>query len=423
MSSRETIELPGLSAAVGPVQSALQSSLSLAGVPVVDIHCHGWRNSAILKFPSEGFLDRITLTGSCLTASADGRLLTTSSEDDLRRLTDATPFALAMKHRLAGRLGVSPTRAAVSKERYDRYTADPTNYLSHLFKDADIRGLFVEDGSPRIPSREMAEEAGIPVFRVARIERWIEDLRDACMTFDDLEGRFSEIAVEAARSDLIAFKSIIGYIVGLDIREWKRSEVRAAYHRWREADWNEAREYSKPVRDTLLLRVLDIAREAGRPVHLHSGAGDSSIILEHARPKDLFQLLKSHTDQPIVLVHSGWPWVEEGAYLAGVFPNVYLDTSVTTPWYSLAMDQKLEVLLGLTSPAKIMYGSDHNDPDAIWLSAVLARESLERILGKAVEREWFDDADAMEIARGVLGRNALRLHDLDDRLLAEPDGT
>lgn len=410
-------------AALGSEEPALLPGVSLRGVPVVDVHCHGWRNDAVLKLPPEGFLDRITLTGSCLTASADGRLLTTSSEEDLRRLTDVTPFALAMKHRLARRLGVTPTRSAVSKERHDCYKKDVTGYLSRLFDDAQIRGLFVEDGSPRIPSLEMANEAGIPVFRVARIERWIEDLRDACSSFDELEERFSEIAIEAAGSDLIAFKSIIGYIVGLDIREWATSDVRAAYRRWRDARWIETRQDSKPVRDALLLRVLEIARETDRPVHLHSGAGDSSIILEHARPKDLFQLLKDHTDQPIVLVHSGWPWVEEGAYLAGVFPNVYLDTSVTTPWYSLAMDEKLEVLLGLASPAKIMYGSDHNDPDAIWLSAVLARESLQRILGVAVERDWFDEADATAIARGVLGGNALRLHGLDDRLLAGAGGS
>ena len=421
MGSSEGAELLGSTVALGAGRSALRQGLSLREIPVVDVHCHGWRNAATLERPPEGFLDRITLTGSCLTASADGRLLTTSSEEDLWRLTDATPFALAMKHRLARRLRVPPTRHDVSRERHARYTADPHLYLSNLFEDVQLRGLFVEDGSPRIPSKEMAVEAGIPVFRVARIEPWIEDLRDDCASFDELEGRFSEIAVEATRSDLIAFKSIIGYIVGLDIQEWEAPDVRAAYRRWRDAGWTETRQDAKPVRDTLLLRVLEIARENDRPVHLHSGAGDSSIILEHARPKDLFQLLKNYTDQPIVLIHSGWPWVEEGAYLAGVFPNVYLDTSVTTPWYSLALDQKLEVLLGLASPAKIMYGSDHSDPDAIWLSALLAREALGRVLGQAVERDWFDETDAMGIAGGILGRNALRLHGLDDRLLAAAD--
>jgi predicted TIM-barrel fold metal-dependent hydrolase len=398
------------------------AELDLQELRVVDAHCHGWRSDDKLSLDPDGFLDRITLTGSCLTASADGRLLTSSSEDDLRLLTDATPFALAMMHRLAQRLGVEATREAVSRARHDAYAADSAGYSQKVFSEAGIAGLFIDDGSPKIPSREMEEEAGVPVFRVARIERWIEELRLECSTYEELEARFSETAVAAAGEDLIAYKSIIGYIVGLDVHRWSNSDVRAAYRRWRDDDWAETRENAKPVRDALLYRLLDIAQEADRPVHIHSGAGDSSIILEHARPKDLFGLLKERTAQPIVLIHSGWPWVEEGAYLAGVFPNVYLDTSVTTPWYSLAGDQKLEVLLGIASPAKLMYGSDHNDPDAIWLSAVLAREAFERILSRAVESNWFATGDAQRIGRGVLAGNVLRLHgvELATPLVAAP---
>jgi predicted TIM-barrel fold metal-dependent hydrolase len=391
----------------------VSAPLRLASFPIVDVHCHGWRNDGKLALPPEGFLDRVTLTGSCLTASADGRLLMDSSEDDLHRLTDATPFALALKHRLARRLGVEATRSAVSAARHAAYEDDTAGYLAGLFADASIAGLFVDDGSPIIPSREMAVEAGLPVFRVARIERWIHDLRDECSTYDELEERFSATALAAAQDDLVAYKSIIGYIVGLDVRHWSTADARAAFERWRASGWEETREDAKPVRDALLWRLLDIARDVDRPVHIHSGAGDSSIILEHARPKDLFQLLKERTSQTIVLIHSGWPWVEEGAYLAGVFPNVHLDTSVTTPWYSLAIDQKLEVLLGIASPAKVMYGSDHNTPEAIWLSAVLAREALGRVLGRAVEADWFDRDDAEAIARGVLSENALRLHGVE----------
>jgi predicted TIM-barrel fold metal-dependent hydrolase len=386
------------------------SAFGLTTAPVVDAHCHGWRSEDKLALDPEGFLDRITLTGSCLTASADGRLLTSSSEEELRILTDTTPFALAMLHRLAERLDVEANREAVSLARHQAYSGAPTTYAGELFRQSDVVGLFVDDGSPLIPSREMQTEAGIPVFRVARIERWIDDLRAECDSYDDLEERFSEAALQAAQDDLVAYKSIIGYIVGLDVRDWSTSEARSAYRHWRESDWAESREYSKPVRDSLLGRVLDIARDVDRPVHIHSGAGDSSIILEHARPKDLFALLKQRTDQQIVLIHSGWPWVEEGAYLAGVFPNVYLDTSVTTPWYSLAVDQKLEVLLGTASPAKIMYGSDHNDPDAIWLSAVLAREAFERVLGRAIECRWLSADDADRIGRGILANNVLRIH-------------
>ena len=391
----------------------MSAVVDLQAVPIVDAHCHGWRNAAKLQLPPEQFLDGITLTGCCLTASADGRLLTTSTEEDLERLTDLTPFAIAMKRRLARRLDVESTREAVSAGRHAAYSDDPSGYLHRLFTDAGVHALFVDDGSPIIPSQEMALEAGIPVYRVARIERWIVDLRDECSSYDELEERFCDVALAAASEDLVAYKSIIGYIVGLDVRHWSTSDTKAAFGRWRASGWQETREDAKPVRDSLLWRLLEIARDVDRPVHIHSGAGDSSVILEHARPKDLFQLLKERTDQAIVLIHSGWPWIEEGAYLAAVFPNVYLDTSVTTPWYSLASDQKLEVILGLCSPAKVMYGSDHNDPDAIWLSAVLAREAMQRVLARGIDTDWLGAEDAAAIGRGVLAENVLRLHGVE----------
>ena len=92
-----------------------------------------------------------------------------------------------------------------------------------------------------------------------------------------------------------------------------------------------------------------------------------------------------------MLIHSGWPWLEEGAYVASILPQVYLEMSITMPWASFAIDQKLEVLLGAAPPAKVLYGSDEaTEPEVIWLSAQLGREALGRVLGTAVERGWLD---------------------------------
>jgi uncharacterized protein len=92
---------------------------------------------------------------------------------------------------------------------------------------------------------------------------------------------------------------------------------------------------------------------------------------------------------------------------------VYLDISITMPWASLAIDQKLEVLLGAAPPAKVLYGSDEStEPEVIWLSAQLAREALGRVLGTAVERQWLTQREAQSIGEGVLAENTRRLHGL-----------
>ena len=83
------------------------------------------------------------------------------------------------------------------------------------------------------------------------------------------------------------------------------------------------------------------------------------------------------------------------------------------PWSSLALDGLLELLLGVAPTNKVLYGSDEStDPEVLWLSAQVGREALERVLTKARERGWVDDAEAVRIGTGVLGGNVLRLHGL-----------
>ncbi len=47
-----------------------------------------------------------------------------------------------------------------------------------------------------------------------------------------------------------------------------------------------------------------------------------------------------------------------------------------------------------------------------WISAIMAREALERVLGNAVERRWMTAEQAVRIGRGVLATNCERLHGL-----------
>lgn len=385
--------------------------VSLAGQPVVDVHCHGWRTEELLELEPAGFLDRITMMGMCLISS---ELLEPQLDEHLRRLTDSTPLASLMRRRLAARLGVDATREAVGTARLEALRSGGTSYLQGLWQDAGLAAIVVDEGYPQpsIPSAELQAAAGLPVHRVARIEPWIDRLKHEAASFDELEDAFVAEAERAPNENAVAFKSIIAYRTGLDVRPWSRSDANAAFARWRDNGWAESREHAKPVRDNLLRRTYEIAAAAGGlPVHIHCGGGDPSIVLGHARPQDLFPLLSERMHQPTLLIHSGQPWLDEGAYVASILPHVYLEMSITMPWASLAIDTKLEGLLGIAPPAKVLYGSDEaTEPEVLWLSAHVGREALERVLTTAVERGWLDAGEAVEVGAGVLGGNAARLH-------------
>jgi hypothetical protein len=383
----------------------------LEGTSAVDVHCHGWRSDDVAAAPQRGFLDRITMLGMCLVSSG-------LEDDGLRQIleltTDTSPIAVAMADRLAAVLACEPTRDGLAAARTEAL-ADHRAYLRRLWADAGVDDLIMDDGYPlpRIDGRALGDEVGLRVHRVCRIEPIITDVRDAAGSYAELADAFTAGLEEAVADGSIAFKSVIAYRTGLDVAEWSPADCESAFSRWRADGWTETREHAKPVRDALLRRALAVAKGAGIPVHIHCGGGDPAIVLAHARPSDLFPVLAAHMDQPVVLIHSGWPWVEEGAFVASILPHVYLDTSLSTPWASLAIDSRLEILLGIAPPAKVMYGSDEaSEPEVIWLSAHLAREALGRVLETGVERRHLNRAAAARIGADVMGGNARRLHGL-----------
>lgn len=380
--------------------------------PVIDAHCHGWDLAELRARPRRAFPYRLSITGMFLSASGQG---TRDYGNILDVMTELDPLVSTAISRLARHLDCEPTPTAVSAVRDSHLAADPATYLTSLWQDAHMTGLLVDDGYPQPPVHpaEFSREIGIAVHQVARSEVAIERLMRDATSYDDLADAFADWVNNAARGGAVAFKSVIAYRTGLNVQNWSSQEAARAFLDWRSAGFPADHTAAKPVRDSLVERLLVACKKIGTPVHIHSGAGDPSMKLDQARPALLFGLLSRHRDQPIVLVHAGWPWLEDAAYLGSAFPNVYLETSVTTPWSTLALDRRLELILGMVSPAKILHGTDEaTEPELIWLGAHLAKEALARVLSKAVCDGWYTRAQAQAVIDSVLSTNARRLHGL-----------
>jgi predicted TIM-barrel fold metal-dependent hydrolase len=141
------------------------------------------------------------------------------------------------------------------------------------------------------------------------------------------------------------------------------------------------------------------------------GAGDPDVNLTHAMPQDVFSFFVEHQDQPIVMIHSGWPWVAEASYVGTVLPNVWHDLSELVPWGFGQIDWSLEMLLGSVPASKVLHGCDESsEPEMFPVSARLVREALERVLGAFVDRDFMSVEQAESIGRGVLADNVRALH-------------
>ncbi|HEX4942269.1 MAG TPA: amidohydrolase family protein [Actinomycetota bacterium] len=386
--------------------------VDLSGLEIVDAHTHPYRLDDLLAKDPEGFDTRMMFLGESFNSSS-------RVHDDLWDVadgfTDSTVFGIALRRWLASHLGCEPTRAAVTAARDAALRADPVAYTKGLLDAAGVVAILSDEGFPQPPiaAEEFASTIGVTVHRVTRLEPWVLQHRDG--SFDDLVSGVKAEAEEAAGDpNCVAFKSVVAYRTGLDVGDPDRSTAGAAFDRWREDGWAETREHAKPVRDFLIRRTLEVAKANDRPFHFHCGGGDPDINLAYASPVSIFPLLVDVQDQPVVLVHSGYPWVREAAYVASVLPNVYLELSELIPWGWGQVEWALEMLVGTVPAAKLLYGSDEaGEPEAFWVSALLARSALERVLGRFVERDYVSADEAEHLGRLILAGACRRLHGIE----------
>jgi hypothetical protein len=286
-------------------------------------------------------------------------------------------------------------------------------YLRALLTDAHVETVLLDDGYPRtgaLSVEETARMGGVRARRVLRIERVVEDLIPACESLADLEAALVR-ELETAAPDLAALKSIIAYRTGLAVSVPDPGIVAEALRQVREA-WGgtPGRLASKPLNDHVLLVAAEWAAARGMPLHFHTGYGDRDVVLQLTNPVHLRPLLEEGvlTFGPVVFLHASYPYTREAAYLASVYPNVYVDISEAAPMLAgPELARVLEGLLALAPITKVLYGSDAwAVPEWFWLGARAARRALAEALAalSADEQAW--------AARRILHDNAAELHGL-----------
>jgi len=386
--------------------------IDLSSVAIIDAHSHALPLSLIGRNDPAGLIDRCTITGMCIASS---NLAGAVPDDFVSGLTRTTPFAMALVRELAGFLGCDPRLETVQRARHDRLETEGAGYLQSLMESAGIGCLVVDDGypQPRVDPAILRQEYAVAISSVVRIEPLILEALESATSWRDLNDVFAAKLDAAIAAGAIAIKSIIAYRSGLDIAWPSGEDLEAHFTRWQQAGFPRGRGSAKVMRDALAYIAADVAKRRDVPFHIHCGGGDSDILLEQARPACLFPFLKDRFEQDILLIHAGWPWTDEAAFIASVLPRVYVETSLATPWASLALEQKLTTLLGIAPPRKVLYGSDaSSEPEILWFSARMMRKALARVLDGGIAAGWLVDEEAQMIAEDVLAGNVRRLHQL-----------
>jgi hypothetical protein len=292
---------------------------------------------------------------------------------------------------LAEHLGTDATEAAVYERRL---ASDPAEYAASLMRATGTELLLIDEGFPPTDTgfswREMAQVAGCEVRPIMRIEQVAERLGV------DALGELGEVVAGARERGYAGLKTVVAYRGGLDLDALTPSER------------------SDRLEGTALRPVLLAALEANEatgnplPVQVHTGFGDSDVLLPSARPGLLKPLIERFTNTTFVLLHC-YPFVREAGWLAHVYGNVYFDVSLTIPHVSRPATVLAEAL-ELAPVSKLLYASDAaQTPELYLLAARWWREAMGEVLPALLG----DDQAAAQAARLILRENARRVYGLD----------
>lgn len=396
------------------------SAIDLGGVPVVDNHCHP------IEIVQPGTRDDWR---ACFSESPDAEMRSAGVADTVfyRRLLGAMARFHDMGEDDTRGAGIdAPGRPRTEDDAREaailtaRAGLSAEELSSRLFRDANIAGVVLDTGYPAadrvIPPQRLESATGSNTVVLARLELHFQDFIIAHANFDELLAAVRHFVDNARSTGWAGFKSIAAYRTGLAIERWSPDAARTSFAAARAevADTGFVRLGHKPLLDTLLHLAFAAAAAQELPVQFHVGYGDPDVDLRAASPLELRAIFEepSYRAMPVVLLHGCWPYVREGAYLASVYGNAYLDLSYGIPFLSIGeLTAMTRAALGVAPLGKLMYSSDGaRVPELHWLGAHDGRRILGVTLGELVADGELSRAVAETAGERILNSTASALY-------------
>lgn len=321
----------------------------------------------------------------------------------------------------------------VVKRRREEYSLDPSGYIGKLFNEAKIDALVLDTGYPSaeysgysVPVEEFQKLVRCELRCIYRIEPPLFHLLQSAPNFEELEDGFMDSLDRAVKVDgYVGFKSVAAYFVGLRNLKQDESSAREAYNRLKEKGAlkvpirkrdPKSAEDERILRGYLLCRAIERSIDLDVPFQIHTGMGDSpQIDLRDSNPLHLYDIIVDDAlgRAKLVLVHAGYPYLEEAGYLANNYPNVFIDLSEMFPFIANGMKDATLRLLFMAPVTKIMYGSDgYRIPELFWISAIWGKRAISEALGELVNSEVIDEDYAYKAGSLILSENSKRLYNI-----------
>jgi predicted TIM-barrel fold metal-dependent hydrolase len=377
--------------------------LDFSQIPAIDVHAHSFAEQ------SKG-VDIEVLPSMLYFASA-------------RRPQDQLLY-MQLVRELAKFLRCEPLPEAVARVRTAQ-ASEYRSYVKRLFADVNLRGILVDDGYSEVAVEKpvtpfdlqvFRELAQVEVRRVTRLEPIVKEVIDRSDRFEQfVSGLSDELDLRIKEEGVVGVKSVIAYRTGLAIEKPSPGQASQDFLRYKSASAEQRRQHHfdiKRLRDYAVWLTLERTTKHDVPMLFHTGLGDIDVVLDKCNPIHLFGMLKDEMARKanIVLVHGGYPYATEAAWLATVFENVYLDVSIYAPYSHANLASRVLEVLELAPISKVLYGSDASQlPEVYWLSLKLFRRALAEALQRLIEFDTIDEDQARCCTQRILAQNVTEL--------------
>ncbi|MFB6835844.1 amidohydrolase family protein [Streptomyces sp. NPDC056361] len=273
-----------------------------------------------------------------------------------------------------------------------------------LLRASGITTYLVDTGRPGdlTGPAEIAAAGAAEAHEIVRLEPLAEQVADTSGTVEAFLANLSE-AVHGAAAHAVAFASGTGVRRGLAHTPEAPGpgEVRGAAGRWLAG-----RAAGDRLTDPVLLRhLLWIAVAAGRPLQLHTGERDPSVV-------DGFAAATAGLGADLVLLHA-YPYHREAAWMTGVHAHVYADLGPVLAHTGARAAAVLAEVLERAPFGKLLFSSGaHALPELHVVAASAFRSALSRVLGEWVADGAWSRTDARRVAGMIAADNARRVYRL-----------
>jgi hypothetical protein len=373
--------------------------VDLSGIPIVDHHCH----SLLRVQPSDDVAFRNSLTETYFPEI----------------VRDHVPHTLVYHwaiRELAAFLGCDPVPEAVHAARLERGVE---RLAREIVERANFRTWLIDTGYGADTTYGLDElRAMVPcqIREIVRLEPLIERLILAADSFSGFLDAYRDALSDLRGSGYVGMKSVIAYRSGLHIEAVDRAAAADAFMPVHEAARRDGRLRleSKPLLDYLIVAAVEEAARQEVPIQFHTGLGDPDLDLTKVDPAALRLLFSdAYRAAPIVLLHTGYPYVRSMAYLAAMFPNVYADFGEVQLFVAGDLRQIVRELIGLAPASKILFSTDASlVPELYWLGAVAGRRAFGQVFDEHIADGLIDERTAMGMAEMIMWGNAERIYRL-----------